>query len=327
MTISLFLISFFTCGVSISHKLKRINLGGVEQYILICSEDKTKPVLLYLHGGPGKAAIPYTDYFMNKLKKSFVVINWDQRGAGKSFSVDIPLESMNLEQFISDTYELVQMLRRWFNKDKIYLVGHSWGSLLGILTVSRYPEFFHAFISIGQIVDPKRTEKLSYEFTLKKAIETDNREAIDELNLIGPPPYGIDKIVIQRKWLKRFGGLFHKLDTDSRLFELFESSCLYTLKDRMNYFNANRISLNIMWEELSKINLFEQVRRIEVPVYFFIGRYDYNTPSFLVKSYCNILEAPKGKQIIWFEDSAHYPHFEQPHTFQDIIINKVLSDD
>lgn len=307
--------------------LEKVTLGGLEQWILIRGWDKSAPVLLFLHGGPGGGDIAMARHFHPELEHSFVVVRWDQRGAGKSYSSSIPPESMTVEQFVSDTLQLVDILRERFDVPKIYLVGHSWGSELGCLAVTRRPEAFYAFVGVGQLVEYNENERLSYEHTLDKARELNNQEAICELEAIGPPPYGIEELLIQRKWLDKFGGVFHSDIALADLWKIGITSPDCSLFDGFRYFRGQSFSLENMWvDEVGSINLFELAPTIEVPVYFFIGRHDYNTPSEIAVKYYESLEAPKGKQLIWFENSAHMIPIDEPDKFCDILINKVLKE-
>ena len=141
--------------------LEKITLGGIKQTILIRGHDTKSPILLFLHGGPGFPEMDIAYKFQRKLEEHFIVVNWDQRGAGKSFSKKIPRESMTIEQFISDAHELIRFLRERFDKEKIYLVGHSWGTTLGLLLTQRYPELFFAYVGIGQVVNALESEQIS----------------------------------------------------------------------------------------------------------------------------------------------------------------------
>jgi pimeloyl-ACP methyl ester carboxylesterase len=307
--------------------LEKVTLGGLEQWILIRGWDKSAPVMLFLHGGPGGGDIAMGRHFHTRLERSFVVVRWDQRGAGKSYNSDIPPESMTIEQFVSDTLELVEILRKRFDVTKIYLVGHSWGSELGCLTVAQRPEVFHAFVGVGQLVEFNENERISYEFALAKANELNNQQAISELENIGPPPHGIEKLMIQRKWLDKFGGVFYSDTTFSDLWKIGITSPDCSLFDGYRYFRGQFFSLENMWEDdVSKINLFELAPKIEVPIYFFIGRHDYNTPFEIAVKYYESLEAPNGKQLIWFENSAHMVPIDEPDKFCDILINTVLKE-
>lgn len=169
--------------------LEEITLGDVKQWILIRGEDVSNPILLFLHGGPGFPEMPFTHIDSPRLEEHFIVVNWDQRGAGKSYNPEITEETMNIEQFLSDTYELIRILRQRFSKDKIFLIGHSWGSILGLYTAYRHPDYLHAYIGMGQVVDMREAEMISYRYTVEKAREAEDGEAIKMLKTIGQPPY------------------------------------------------------------------------------------------------------------------------------------------
>lgn len=310
--------------------LGNVPLGGEEQWVLIRGQKQTNPVLLYLHGGPGSFVIPRARELGRALEQDFVVVYWDQRGSGKSFRSGTSVEEMTLDQFIADTHELAQVLKRRFNVPKIYLAGNSWGSALGMMVAARYPESFYAFIGTGQLVNTARAEALSYEFTLREAHNTNNREAIRELEEIGPPPWDYQTLNRQRKWLRRFGGTIYKeREAPGSFLSDFMGSMLlspeYSLLEVMEISTDPNFAVRTLWDDLAQINLFEDVPRIAVPVFFMAGRHDYQTPSELVKKYYDQLEAPAGKHLIWFEDSAHMPEFEQVDQFHRMMVDSVLA--
>ncbi len=308
--------------------LEKVTLGGIEQWILIRGHDKSNPVLLLLHGGPGVASMAFHRSFHTELEEHFTVVHWDQRGAGKSFDPDILPASMTVEQFISDTRELVELLRKRFNTPKVYVVGHSWGSEMGTLAVSRHPELFYAYVGVGQVVDSAENEIVSYEFTVDKAMELGNEQAIRELEEIGPPPHDPERLMIQREWLEEFGGVHHSpRASNANLLKLGLTSPDYSLGDWLKFYRGIFFSLEHMWEQINDDNhFFIEVPRIEVPVYFFLGRYDYNTPFEITERYYQALDAPAGKQIVWFENSGHMIPYEEPEKYVDTLVNKVLKE-
>jgi pimeloyl-ACP methyl ester carboxylesterase len=170
-------------------EIKTLNINGLDQRMIIRGRDTTKPVLLYLHGGPGSPEFPFVRQFNSGIEDIFVVCYWDQRGAGLSYSKDIPPSTMTLPQFVEDTKVVSEYLIRRFSRDKIYLLGHSWGTLLGSFTVKKYPEYYHAFISVGQVAQQEKSEVISYNFVLSKAKELKDGKAIKSLEGIGLPPY------------------------------------------------------------------------------------------------------------------------------------------
>lgn len=188
-------------GSSIT-SLEKIKLGGQDQWILIRGVDRTNPIILFLHGGPGTSNMGLLRRYSSELEKHFLLVSWDQRGAGKSFSAKNPESSMTIDQFILDTFELVNYLRERFNKNRIVLAGHSWGSVLGALTVLKYPQLFSAYIGIAQTVNIAENERISYEWTLEQAKKANDKSAVKLLNDIGYPPYSGNwqkKFMIQRR--------------------------------------------------------------------------------------------------------------------------------
>jgi pimeloyl-ACP methyl ester carboxylesterase len=304
--------------------LEEIIIGNTKQWILIRGEDTENPILLFLHGGPGFPQIPFTHIDSHRLEKHFIVVNWDQRGAGKSFNEAIPKETMNIEQFLSDTHELIQLLKTRFSKDKLFLIGHSWGSILGMYTAFRYPNDLYTFIGMGQVVNIKKSELISYHYTLEKAKETNDSDAIEILTKIGSPPYdgGYQSLSAQRNLLAKYGGSFRKISYQD-LGRYWSTSPYYSEIDKSNLMRAFVYTQNIMWDTLMKINLATDIQNLQIPVYFFTGRYDYQTAFELLEEYFKVLEAPY-KEIIWFENSGHVPNLDEPEVYQNKLINVVL---
>ena len=306
--------------------LEKVKLGGVNQWILIRGYDKTSPVLLYVHGGPGDPEMPGAHIFGNELEKHYVVVHWDQRGAGKSYHSNIPKSSMNVSQFVSDAHQLVLYLQKRFGVKKVYLIGHSWGSLLGILTVSKYPELFYAYVGMGQAVYVEQGEAISYQFVLEQARKQKDRGAIQALEKIGPPPYkNFSGTGTERQYLRKFRGLIYDPKKSKKLYIHMLQAPEYSIWDFLKYVAGEGYSTINMWNEVLTYNLFKQVPKMEVPVYFFEGRHDYCTPWPLVEQYYQFLDAPKGKTLVWFDNSAHAPCLEEPEKFNQAMV-KVLEE-
>jgi pimeloyl-ACP methyl ester carboxylesterase len=285
-------------------------------------------VLLFLHGGPGSPETPVVAHFNKDLEKHFVVVNWDQRGAGKSFSKKIPDESFTIDQLIEDTHQLVTWLKQRFDQEKIFMVGHSWGSALGMYVVEQYPEDFHAYVGTGQLVEISRNELLSYEFVLEQARQAEHQKAIKQLEKIGYPENGkykggLRSVAAQRKWLNRFGGFWYGETSMQPMMQIYGRSPEYTFFDMIKFVKGARRTLILLSDEIMGINLFEQVPAVEVPVYFAIGRHDHVAAFVLAKEYFDQLQAPY-REFIWFENSAHSPPFEEPEKFNALMIENVL---
>jgi len=295
-------------------ELIKIPLNQTEQTVMIRGTDSHHPILLFLHGGPGLAQIGFIRRYQTELEKHFIVVNWDQRGAGKSYNPDLDPESLTLEQLVQDTYELIQYLLNRFHQKKIFLVGHSWGSVIGALVAQRYPELLHAYIGIGQMSDLERNDVISYQLVLIHARQFEKRFAVRTLNRIGYPPYkNVNDLSALRKWVSKFGGEFRK-GSLKRIMAKSLFSPEYTFADWRRHKKGIRFTLQHLGPEIMKTNLFEQVDTLEVPVYFCVGRYDTLSPVEMQENYFEFLSAPV-KDIIWFENSAHFPHLEEPNAF------------
>ncbi|TGK07695.1 alpha/beta hydrolase [Leptospira semungkisensis] len=300
--------------------LEKIQLGGCEQWISIRSRQPEGPILLFLHGGPGTAQIFFSRKPQRELEHHFIVVNWDQRGSGKSYNKNIKQSEMTIDTFLHDTQELIEYLTKRFNKEKIFLVGHSWGSILGMKLAASRPDLIFAYIGIGQIVDMKKGEIVSYNYTLQQAIKSNNNKAIQELKRIGLPPYpDLNSAGIQRKWLSIFKGTMRKGNIYKTILAnmtLSDVSISYILK----FVKGIMFSLQSLDNEQMNINLMQEVPRVTVPVYFCEGKYDYTVPFELAEEYIKVLEAPQ-KRIVWFDNSGHLPNFEEPKKFNDFCIS------
>lgn len=299
--------------------LENVIIGGLNQSILIRGENVNNPLMLFLHGGPGTAQIGFAPKFQSNLEKNFTVINWDQRGAGLSYDKNIRREELTIENMVTDTVELVKYLLGRFNQEKIFLVGHSWGTVLGLLTVKNAPDLIHAYIGIGQVVNMKDGEKISYDYTLNKANDLKNKKALKELSKVEFNPNDLKYLDIQRKWLTKFGGSFIGVTMYNLIYSNMLFATEYTIKDWMSYMKAGKFSLDALWQELMEVNFLETISELEVPVWFLVGKYDYQTPFQLVERYFNTLECPK-KELVWFENSGHLLNYEETDKFNEVCL-------
>lgn len=307
--------------------LEKVELGGYAQTVLIRGRNIDNPVLLYLHGGPGSSELPLVRHFNAVLEDHFTVVLWDQRGTGKSFSLFLDSKTMTIGQFMSDTRELVDILRKRFHQDKIYLVGHSWGSVLGLNTAYHYPELFYAYIGIGQAIDFVEGEKLSLQYAMRRAKELNNTEALAQLSKLKDYPNmkgsWLKDVVIQRKWLGEFGGVMYGKTGMQSLFAI-DMPPEFSYFDFIPFALGSIRSLNILWPQIIHSGDFRKLApELKVPVYFVTGRHDYNVPFALTEDYCRTVVAPK-KSMVWFEKSAHMANFEEPEKFNDFMIHTVL---
>jgi pimeloyl-ACP methyl ester carboxylesterase len=307
------------------YSVEKVKLGGDDQWISIRTTDTTNPVLLFLHGGPGTAEMPLVREYNHGLEERFTVVVLDERGAGKSFHAGKDDAKMRIEQFVSDIHELTALLKGRFGHELIYLMGHSWGSILGVLAAQAYPEDYRAYIGIGQEVNVEQGECLCYRFTLGEAVRRGDRRAQRRLRKIGEPIKGLYRrpirdLLVQRAYLAKFGGALYGKKGSGGAIKVVLRAPEYSLANKVNYLRGSLRSMKLLWREpLARIDFLSSATKFKVPVYFCVGRHDYNTPFTLVERYFDCISAP-SKKLFWFECSAHSPNFEEPEAFQKAIV-------
>ncbi|MEL7833479.1 alpha/beta hydrolase [Fodinibius sp. Rm-B-1B1-1] len=328
---NLYLLGFFVlagCGAHTSKidapnsvaDLLAVEIGEMEQWLLIRGENADNPILLWLHGGPGSAQMPIHHAYTKELEKEYIVVHWDQRGAGKSNHSGFQEESMSLDRFILDTHEVTQYLKKRFDREKIYLLGHSWGTLLGIHVVDRYPEDYDAFISVSQVVNARKADTLSYQWLGQEIEQDGSRKEKRKFRELGSPPFdNHDRFVQFAKMIDAFGG-----GMDAGFVTLAWKALgadEYTFADFKQWFNGANRGSGPMWVETNNTDLFTEIDTLDVPVHFFTGAKDYNTPHELVKEYYRFVEAPEGKALVVFDQSAHTPFIAEQDKFNGEVIN------
>lgn len=312
-------------GISVREK---ININDSEQYVFITGEDKNKPVLLYLHGGPGSPEVALHDFEPgNRLEQEFVVCYWEQRGAGMSYGAKLhSFKDMTLDVMLNDTIALTEYLMERFDQEQIYVMGHSWGSLLGIKSIQAKPEYYKAYFGIGQVVNQSISETLAYEYMTNHANEIGDANAIKELakfdindKSFPTPEYMMSTRI---KYMNKYGiGIMHdenfkmsNMVSDIFWFEGY--SVLDVFKFLLGCFNSNKNMLNIVTEE----NLMLKETDFAVPVYILHGKYDYQVSHDVAKQYLELINAP-AKEFYSFENSAHSPNFEETEKFLEIVFS------
>lgn len=298
-----------------------LRIGGIEQWVMLRGANVANPVLVLLHGGPGFPETNLFRYFNSSLERTFTLVYWEQRGAGKSFASNLPESEMTIERFVRDLDELVDSVCTRLNKRRVAILGHSWGSALGTLYAARYPEKLSAYVGTGQIGDLQASELSSYAFVVGEAERRGNRRALKQLRAIGKPPYTSKTIGIERRWLMRFVGLMRGKTTWQAIRAL-RGSAEASLLHVPNVLRGAMFSLRTMWSELSRLNLEVLVPELKMPVFFFIGRHDHQVAAETSLAYFNKIIAP-AKHFVWFEDSAHMPPFEEADKFNEKMIELV----
>lgn len=292
-----------------------VTLGGVRQYVEIRGATNKLPVLLYLHGGPCMPATPLLRYHQAELSESFIVVSWDQRGCGRSAEIDPRPGEMTLERHVQDAHELTDHLKAAFRKQRLLLVGHSWGSVLGVELAQRYPDDYLAYVGIGQVVNVTEGERVARDTLVSRArargdTATVRAVVINRYSTQEGYADGLQGFLLHRRLLWLNGMMDH--DPDAMLEAIAAADGYPT--DVAEWMQAALHAQGSLFRELMAAD-FTRRTAFEIPVFFFVGRHDFNTPSQLVAEYVQRIEAP-AKQVIWFEESGHSPPWEEPEVFR-----------
>ena len=324
-------------------ELKPVNIGGVNQWIHIRGRNRNNPVLLFLHGGPGSPLIGMMDAIQRSWEDYFTVVHWDQRQTGKSYYPEKDeSDPLTVDQFIDDTAELIQYLLRYLNKPKLFVLGSSWGSVLGMHMVKRYPERLYAYVGVGQVVNSLEAEKMIYARLFSHALEQEEHELIARLKIITPKldlDYPEREAAIEenvsfvRSELSRLAGetLMHHMSwSDIARICSFDklTSPHITLSDLSNSILGDKRAMErppyIFAKEFFSIDLPKDIgSTFKVPIFFFTGSHDWQTPVLLSDKWFSEINSPH-KELIHFEESSHCVVNEEPGKFLINFITKVL---
>ena len=322
-------------------ELKPITIGGIKQWLHIRGRNRHNPVLLYLHGGQGCPNIGFFDAIQRPWEDYFTIVQWDQRQTGKSYySADDENEPLSVDQFVEDTEEVIQYLRRHLDQEKLFVLGHSWGSVLGMHMVKRHPGWMYAYIGIGQVVNSMDNERVLFERLLNHAKDKNKKHLLKELESIAPYPNPenpdksfADQCSFVRQELSLLAGEagMHHLSFEDvgKIFGLdklisphltFEDIIHSILGDKPALFRSgHQFAEEFMANDLPN----DLGSTFDVPIFFFTGKHDYQTPVPLSDQWFGEINAPY-KELVHFDESSHTVVNEEPGKFLVALVNKVL---
>jgi pimeloyl-ACP methyl ester carboxylesterase len=297
-------LAFSTPGQTVQaiNASEAVTLGGIKQWITIRGSDRSHPVLLFLHGGPGNSVMSYANKFTGTLQKSFVVVHWDQRESGKTAQINGSREPLTVQLLEDDAVALVNYLRVRFSQEKIFLMGHSWGGFLALLIAARHPELLQACFAVSPMVFQIESERRSWQWMVDQATEKNNQHALIALDSIHIPFQNAHDLYLHRSWLARLTG---------------------NRPPSRGFVEAWAEKWLALFNEASAVNFFSIAPEISCPVYFFLGTKDYQTHFRLTEEYFKSLKAER-KERYWFENIGHNIPSRSPVRLQDIIIEEIL---
>jgi pimeloyl-ACP methyl ester carboxylesterase len=301
-------------GIQENYKVK---IGGINQWIYARGQNKNNPVILFIHGGPASPMSPEMWMFQRPIEEYFTVVNYDQRAAGRTYLTVTPdsiSNTIKIENYVNDAIEVAAYIRQRYHVKKVILIGHSWGTIIGMKAALQRPDLFYAYVGIGQVINTRDNERLSVEYAISQAQQSKNDTALAELKSITPypgdKPITRERIIIARKWAQYYGGLSAFRHESMYYFNGALLSPEYNSKDVEAIDQGNIFTLWRVLPEFLTVD-FKQIKTFPIPVYMFMGRHDYTTPSAPVDEWLRAVKAP-AKKAIWFENSAHLIPFEEP---------------
>lgn len=290
-------------------ELREITVNDSKQWLTLRGKNKDAPVILFLSGGPGGSQMGNARVALSELEDNFVMVQWDQPGSGKSRWA-VPRQQITLDRYLQDGHAVTQYLKQKFGKKKIYVIGESWGSALGVLLMQRHPEDYAAFIGSGQMVDFAQTEVDDYKLALKIAKERGDTAKVKQLERRGSPPYYGDSVIFDMLAYLQYldNEMARRGNINPSKSNIYASVLApeYGLIDKYNWAAGLFRTLDQVFPQLYNINFRKSATKLEVPMYFLLGRHDLNAPTYLAEEYYQLLNAPK-KELVWFEHSGHAP--------------------
>lgn len=297
--------------------IETVRIGGIDQVVSIRSQDLRNPVIIYFHGGPGFVEMPLDWWWNRGWDEYFTVVHWDQRNAGKTYVASGPSDPAQLTpaRFQADAEELVQWALKRFGKKKLFVLGHSWGSMVGLRLAAAHPEWLHAYIGLGQVTDALESERRGWAWTMAAARADGNQAAVDELQSIAPYATSPERvpvpaILIQRKWLNHYGGAAWRRRGGEFEAAAIKLSPEYNDEDVRNAFKGQPAVTQALLPSVVAADL-THIRQLKAPLILMLGRHDVNVSSDVAAEWFATVKAP-GKKLIWFERSAHHITSEEP---------------
>lgn len=291
-------------------------LNGIKQYVHIISTNLDHPILIYLHGGPGDAALPLVEHFNRELSQRYTLVIWEQRGAGKSYYKFSENEALSISDFVADLKGLVDELLIDFGKEEVCLLGHSWGSIIGMSFIISYPELVQYYIGVGQVISSYEMFEISREYAAGGTNKTVEKKKILDLDVtFKQTSWYRDLMMLMGHVIKQGGSLYGKKSYFS-LYKYFIFSGHYSLGDCINRVKGSRQSILKLWYEVASTD-FSKYKEFDVPVVFIQGMHDYHASSAIVLNFFNNLTSPK--LFFCVENAAHFPQWSRAKTFNTII--------
>ena len=292
-----------------------VSIGGIDQWISVQGEDRARPVLLFLHGGPGDATSAWSYPYFHAWEHDYVVAQWDQRGAGRTLARNGAPPTLNFDRLVEDGIQVAQYLSARLKQPKIILVGQGWGSVIGLLMVKERPDLFLAYVGTGQIVDPVQDARETYALALKSAQDARDEQGVDELKAAGPPPYaeGSPAQQILARWRDVCEGVESERFREARIGYALAAQG-YSVHDLDDWLDGQALSAQLLARAQRELVARRLQGSYSVPLFVIQGTEDCTASASLAMRWLQDLQAPR-KQFISLEGAGHYAVFVRSDAF------------
>ena len=281
--------------------------------VMITGVDKRNPIIIFVHGGPGCSEIPYVRKYQNLLEEHFTIVHYDQRGSGKSYHFFEDYSNLSADLHVEDLLALTDYVKKQLSQEKVLLIGHSFGTYIGMKAAADAPDKFVAYIGIGQVSSNIQSEMDSLEYTLNQAKQAKNKKDVKKLQQLSNLIKNGEENT-PRNLVRKYGGAARLIDDNMDYYTGFFLNPEYNLLDVVRYMKGVSLSQQILLAEERKQDITRVVNKLEIPCFFVMGKYDYMTSTKAARTYFDNLTAPEKKFVV-FDKSAHYPQFEEKKLF------------
>lgn len=303
-----------------------VELGGVEQFVSMRGRSTANPVLIVCHGGPALPSLPSSWTWQRGVEDYFTVVNYDQRASGKSAASVNDETDLSVDRYVADLVELIVWLQGELGVTKVGVLGHSWGSIIGVTLAARRPDLLWSYIGVGQVISGPENEVESFGHAVRSATADRNEEALAELRALGDypgaQPLTLERVVACRRWAQHYGGLSAHRSESAYLMESAELSPYYTEDELELIGDGQQATMPQVLPQLLHFDGSDHVT-FDVPMLLFLGRHDWTTPTAPVERWIERVTAP-SKDVVWFENSAHLCMHEEPGKFVVSLVNLAL---
>lgn len=298
-----------------------VSINGINQYLFHSGTKNDNPVMLFLHGGPGCPESLFAHAFQEKWEDIFTVVHWDQRGSGKTLTNN-PDKYPTIDSMLKDLFEIIQYLKKKYNKQKIIILGHSWGSILGSIFIKQYPEEVAYYIGVGQVINMLANERVGYEKVKELILQSNDKKSLKKLEAVGNyPGDNFDSSFMEKcAKIRKLQGKYNlSVKIGLPIIITIFKSPIFKLSDIFAMEKATIANKKII-EFLPSFNLNLELEKYKVPIYYILGENDWQTPYVIAQEYYNRIIAP-NKNLYLIPNAGHMTMLDQPQLFFEALLD------